>query len=407
MWGTPRPGRVLDRVLLSTSLWAVSFSAITVVLPFRYLDLHLSIVEYGVTLAVYALGMLLTETLWGIWAFRLARPIAIGGIGLIVVGAMLLIAAATTYPVSLIAWGVYGAFTVYLAPLLRWVAVHALGPGTGGTGTGRFGTFFGLGLVAGTTLGPLLYVRSGFFSVVALGIVAFLASAWLVARIPWEVAGLPRSSSTPEAGPRALVVPQFVLALGIVFLYFLAVPLTSNFLQLYSVDLFHGTAEQTGYVLGAARATTLVASFVLGRSVDRRGPARSVPLGFLLIAAGALGTYLATTYGEMIGATLVFSAGTGWLSASILPYALEPIPKPAQGTAIGLFGSFEDLGLLLGPPIISLVWVGYGAWTIFPLVGGIGLAGFAVSLAGVRWAASVEKGETASTAPGVSPGPKH
>ena len=72
---------------------------------------------------------------------------------------------------------------------------------------------------------------------------------------------------------------------------------------------------------------------------------------------------------------MVFSAGVGWLSASLLPLALAPVRRPLQGTAIGVFGSFEDFGLLIGPILISAVYAELGAQSIFLVVGIIAAVG--------------------------------
>jgi MFS family permease len=165
-----------------------------------------------------------------------------------------------------------------------------------------------------------------------------------------------------------------------VVLYFVTSSLTINFLQYYSVDLFHGTPTDAGYVIGAARGTALFAGFFLGPLVDRWGASRVSPAGFLLMVEGVLGTLFSASYSEMVAATLVLAVGSGWLSASLLPLALGPVPRPAQGTAIGVFGSFEDLGLLVGPVLIGAVYATYGATSIFPVVAVVGLIAGALSL---------------------------
>jgi len=173
-----------------------------------------------------------------------------------------------------------------------------------------------------------------------------------------------------------------------VVVYFLAYSLTINFLQYYSVDLFGGTASEAGYVIGAARGVAVIAGLLLGPYIDRWGTGRSTPLGFLLMAMGALGTFFSVGYGEMVAATLVFSVGAGWLSASLLPLALGPIPRSAQGTAVGVFGSFEDMGLLVGPILIGAVYATYGALSIFPVVAVVALLGSAFAMGLPRWTTS-------------------
>jgi len=57
--------------------------------------------------------------------------------------------------------------------------------------------------------------------------------------------------------------------------------------------------------------------------------------------------------------------------------SLQPQP---QGTAVGVFGSFEDFGLLISPILISAAYATYGANSIFLAVGAVALAGLLFSL---------------------------
>ncbi len=77
---------------------------------------------------------------------------------------------------------------------------------------------------------------------------------------------------------------------------------------------------------------------------------------------------------------MVFSAGVGWLSASLLPLALNTVPRDHQGTAIGVFGAVEDGGLLIGPLLFGAAWAAYGPRSIFPVVTAVAAVGVVASL---------------------------
>jgi len=376
----PSPNRVLRGIYLSTLLSMTAYSLLVVTLPFRFQALGLSILQYGTVLAVYAFGMLATEGLWGALAFRIGRPRPIVLLGGLVVAILCSIGLASSFPAFAVTLGLLGMFVIFPVPLMRWLALTARGPGTAGSGTGRYGLFFGAGLVVGAAAGPFLYFQVGFLTLAVLaGAVSGIAILFL-AVLPWKEVGLPPRELGTRGQVRAVLTPHFALCSLLVVLYFVTYSLTINFLQYYSVDLFHGTPIESGYVIGAARGTALFAGFFLGPLVDRWGAARVSPAGFLLMVAGTLGTLFAGSYAEMVTATLVFSVGSGWLSASLLPLALGPVPRPAQGTAIGVFGSFEDLGLLVGPVLIGAIYSSYGATSIFPAVAAVGLLGGAVAL---------------------------
>ena len=208
----------------------------------------------------------------------------------------------------------------------------------------------------------------------------------LMALLPWEQTRLHQADPGGTTSVRRVLTTPFLLAAGLAVVSFIALTLVVNFLQIYSVGTFHGTPAEAGYVIGVARATMLVAGFALGGTVDRWRPARASPFGFGFIALGAFGTLFSSSYLEMVGATLVFATGIGWLSAALLPMALESTPVPLQGAAVGVFGSFEDLGLLIGPVVISASYATYGNASIFILVGAISVAAALLPLLWVRLA---------------------
>ncbi len=120
-------------------------------------------------------------------------------------------------------------------------------------------------------------------------------------------------------------------------------------------------------MIGAARGVALVSGVLVGSAVDRWGARRAAPIGFLLLMGGALGTWISASYAEMTVAALILAAGAGWLSVTLLPLALSRIRPESQGTAVGVFGSFEDLGLILGPLVLGVAYSTLGPRDLFPI----------------------------------------
>jgi MFS family permease len=374
-----RPTITVSLVYASTAVVWSAYSLLVVVLPFRFESLGLSVVQYGIALAVFALGMLATESIWGMLAFRLGNRRTVLAVGTAVGLLYLAVGVSTTFFSIAVFLGLLGALSVFPVPLFRWMAMIAGGPGTGGAGTGRYGLFFGAGTSIGSALGPLLFVEIGFPALVAIILGTYAVGLGLMAALPWQETHLPRAEPGFLSQVRRVFTAPFLWVAGLVVLDFVAYTLIGNFLQIYSVSHFQGTPTAAGYVIGVSRVTLVLAGFLLGGMVDRYGPLRTVPPGFVLLALGAFGTLFSVTYGEMVAATLVFAAGTGWLSASLLPMVLAPVPVPLQGTATGVFGSFEDFGLLVGPLLISAVYASYGVNWTFVVVGGVALAGVLLS----------------------------
>jgi len=372
--------KLVALVYASTALSWVSYSLLIVILPFRFQSLGLSVVQYGVAVAIFALGMLLTEGVWGVLAFRIGNVRTILSLGIVVALIYAAIGVSDSFLTLTVSLGLLGALGIFQVPLVRWMALTSLGPGTAGRGTGFFGLFSGAGLVVGTALGPLIYVEFGFLALTLAVVAFYLVGLALIVLLPWRKVTLPPRQPGFVRHVREVVTRPFLLAASIVVFAFFARALVWNFLQYYSVSLFHGTPSEAGYLIGAAQGASLASGALLGTVVDRWGPGRSTPFGFVLVALGTFGTLFSSSYTEMIGATVVFATGLGWLSASILPLALGPVPLQLQGTAVGVFGSFEDFGLLIGPILISAAYAAYGVNSIFLVVGAVALSGLLFSL---------------------------
>lgn len=393
----PGERRVLLPLYLSTlGTWA-AYALIIVVLPFRFQALGLSVVEYGVALAIYALGTLVTEGLWGYMAFKIGSARALGAIGAVTAVAMVALGFARSFVALTALLGLYGLLVVYSTPLIRWIGMTASGPGNASRGLGLLGMFFGIGLSVGTGIGPVIYSIGGFWLTVVLSTTVFLVSTAPLLLVPWKRVPLPRARGAGQNSLRPLLERRFVLAIGLVVLYFMVYTVVTSFLQYYSIGLFHGTVEEAGYVIGTARATSLLAGVLLGSRVDRWGTLRAAPVGFLLLVGGALGTWFSFDYTEMVAATLLMATGTGCLSVTLLPLALSGIPSGGQGTAVGVFGSFEDLGLILGPLLFGIVFSAAGPREIFPVAAVLACVGLVLTLlprvARVPWAPPTQPGD--------------
>ena len=374
--------KVLVPLYLTTlGTWS-AYALIVVVLPFRFEALGLSVVEYGIALAIYALGLLATEGLWGYLAFQLGSARSLGALAVAAVVSMVALGFARSFVMFCVLLGVYGMLVVYSTPLIRWLGMTASGRGRASQGLGLLGLFFGLGLSAGTTVGPLLYSLGGFWLNVYVGTAVFAVSTIPLLLIPWGSVSLPRTLSSGLSPIRALFERRFALASVLVVLYFMIYTLVTNFLQYYSIDLFHGTVDEAGYVIGGARGVALVSGVLLGSVVDRWGAHRAAPLGFLLLGGGAIGTWISVNYAEMTLCTVASAIGAGWLSVTLLPMALSRIDPEHQGTAVGVFGSFEDLGLILGPLLLGVVYSSMGARELFPVVAGLALGAFLLAIPG-------------------------
>jgi MFS family permease len=136
---------------------------------------------------------------------------------------------------------------------------------------------------------------------------------------------------------------------------FMTVSLMKSFLPLYAEAQGHMSTFQVGVLLSATYAAQLIAMPMLGWLADRFGKRRVAGIGLALSALMFLFYFVAKTQPQLFIVSVMVSL---MLAANSLLLALVPkvTSNTLYGAAVGIYGSFEDLGLLVGPLIFGFVW---------------------------------------------------
>jgi MFS family permease len=120
-----------------------------------------------------------------------------------------------------------------------------------------------------------------------------------------------------------------------------------------------------GVLISATSAAQLIALPSLGWASDRFGRKRIVLLGFGLSSLAFLLFFLAKNPFQLMLVSLVVSVGLSASSLLLLAIIPDVASNRVYGTAVGLYGSFEDMGLILGPVVFGLIWSAYSPVLIF------------------------------------------
>lgn len=117
-------------------------------------------------------------------------------------------------------------------------------------------------------------------------------------------------------------------------------------------------------LLASVWGAQLVAMPLLGWLSDRFGRKRTAFLGFILSSCLFLLYFLAGNSYQLLMVSIAVGVG---LSGTTLLLAMIPdvAPNTMYGTAVGIYGSFEDLGVIIGPLVFGFVWSTYGPVFIF------------------------------------------
>ena len=145
---------------------------------------------------------------------------------------------------------------------------------------------------------------------------------------------------------------------------FMGWTIVRTFLPLYASGKIGMSTVQIGTLISTIAASQLVAMLFLGWISDRFGRKLTAIVGFLLCSASFLLYLLANTALQIFFVSIAVGLG---LSGTLLLLSLVPdvTPKSMYGTVVGIYGSCEDLGIIMGPLVYGLVWSAIGPVFIF------------------------------------------
>ena len=116
----------------------------------------------------------------------------------------------------------------------------------------------------------------------------------------------------------------------------------------------------------------LFATPLFGRLSDRVGRKHIISNTLFLSSIMFLCYSLVKTPSQLLLVSIAVSMFS-IQSPLLLAMLSEFTPRRLSGLSMGIYGSFEDLGLMVGPPIYGLIWSIYSPLSIFICSAGIQL----------------------------------
>jgi MFS family permease len=229
-------------------------------------------------------------------------------------------------------------------------------------------SFYAMAIAVGYVIGPIaakLVVAASSIerAFVASSALAVVAAAVVVVRLdrdPPETAARVTAGTPPISRRAREVVSRIKTSCFATFAYGYFQASVVLFLPLYLVEAKGITKEQTILVPAFFAAGMLLFSNVAGRIGDKVGHLRVMRVLASIGLAMICSFTLLASYGPMCVA--VFVAGATLASISPVSLALQGIvTAPADlARANGVYNFFYAAGMLLGPPISSLVYGAFG-----------------------------------------------
>jgi MFS family permease len=360
---------------------------LVLVLPLYLTTMGLSAAQWGLLSGAFAAGLLLAEPTWGWVSDRLGvvKPFLISRL----LSAVLVLAFLVTSElwILLIVQVARGLAEVAMGPLGRKALLHTLGAERKAMGIGLFQACMAVGGGLGPLLGGTIIEHWSFgASFVAcsvlslLGLLITLASRSTLTTIgdpaPRSVGVEKKDSEGTHPAPDHRPYGAFAFLALIAVCLFVGAGVGRSFLPVLGTSIIGLQASQVSLLLTAGGLGRGVLMVVSGRLSDRWGRRPLILCGLVLVGSSLSVFGYAVGFWDLAVLTVLHSFGVAAATPAAVAMVSDVTPAGRQGTMIGLYGAFEDLGLMLGPILCGFLWDSQGArlaLAVCGLVTGLGV----------------------------------
>jgi MFS family permease len=149
------------------------------------------------------------------------------------------------------------------------------------------------------------------------------------------------------------IFAEFVMSVGIIMTIF----------PIYAVESLGITLTDIGLIMGFRSVGFVISMFMMGNISDRIGrrPVMLFGLGATAFLVASM-SFISSFWGlSIVIFFLGITTGAIWIVSPVL--ASEAVESDLRGAAIGTYRTFFDLGSILGPIIMSIIFESYGMVT--------------------------------------------
>jgi MFS family permease len=352
------------------------------VLPLYLMSIGVGVLDWSLLVSVFGAAMISTEAVWGFLSDKIGKGTVI------VIGMLSMALIAPSYaltvsmPLLFILQFLRGAFGVAIGPSSR-ALISDLAPAQRlGVAMGLWYTSLMFGEIVGSILGTYIAVTTTFahplyFCVVSSTSGGIVALIWL--RRPSTHTTNRVEKPFFRSIKRMLTMRPLQIASALAVILITEETLITAFLPVFAVELIEATPTDIGISLATFNAVCVAVTLLLGRTSDRIGRRLTVALGMIICGFADLSYISATFLAQMLLATVGVAIGFSLVAPTLLAL-LTDVTKPEEyGTAMGIYGVFEDIGVMAGPLLYGYTWKSQGITSIFYLSAAIQAIGLALT----------------------------
>ena len=353
-------------LFLRNMAWSLTLNG--PVMPLYVRVLGLDVPSWGILAMALSAGLFM-EFVWGVVSDRVNKGYFIL-IALVLTSLIYPLYTIKAFlPLFIVFQFIFGAIQVIVGLTTRAVIAEASPGNSAGFNMSLWFFFATFGNIAGPIVGTYIAASYGYeyafytsMAIVWAAILFFLAT-YLRSRdhrAPLSVARRPLFSGFSQL----LRIPTLQKTCTLTLLGFLGCSVVASFLPIYATERVGMTTIAVGSMATIAATTRLVATPLIGRISDRIDKRK------LLFATLAFGCALFALFPfatDAIQLTLLTIGVSMSFSFSVLSIAIHSsaTPKEYSGMSLGLYGTFEDFGLMMGSLIFGFSWGAFGPPSVF------------------------------------------
>lgn len=178
------------------------------------------------------------------------------------------------------------------------------------------------------------------------------------------------SSAPLDTEKKSLSIRQVIFGIvgiqGMVAaLIFTGLGIFITYMPLLSTQIIGTDATGAGALFSIQGFVNLLVVIPLAKLADRKGKRLFMIIGLLGTATAFLGMAFASNYTMLVLLTILFSLSFAIFVPAAIALLSERVPNNQQGVAIGMYGVFEDGGMVAGSAVGGFVWERWGHGATF------------------------------------------
>jgi DHA1 family multidrug resistance protein-like MFS transporter len=336
-------------------------------MPLYVRSLGISVTQWGVLSTLFAVGLVSFEAFWGTMSDRINR-IWLLIIALVFMGSVLPL---YTFEGLLPYFGLFqflmGSFMVMVGPTTRALIADHSPVRQMGFNMSLWSTCVSIGGILGPVLGGYLAQNMGYRVLFYVSSGILIANALLLLVTGRSLRTDERSKTKIKIWANIKVIlhdPQMRFSFTIAFLIFFGLSSIRSFLPIYASEFFNMDDVSVGLMTTIGTALMLLLTPLMGALSDRISVKRL--LISLLSVSGILFLLIQFASTPLHITLLAIGLIISYSSQSISLIMLSKLAaKNKIGITMGIYGSFEDMGLIIGPLLFGYIWESFGAKNIY------------------------------------------